>query len=294
MDRNVENKFNQLDRDYRGVESQLDAINAKLHNLEKDIAEIKGTIKPKDLPWAVRFMLIPLAVAAIGGTIGAVIHLEIVVAGIKNGVASIQGEQVKQTLALNAALPANDFKANLPDLSADIAMVRKQKLSVRPQVINSLQQKLIATDPSSTGFWPAAAQLISYRSSLAMPASEVQTILNYPPCRGPADMEGADRNAAAQVMGPDGKPTGPKTHITRIGEQDCAVQLDGKTISGWDCKRCLVKYSGGPLSMRDTRFEDCLFVFEFHPDQPPPPDGRHLSDTLLAASELKNVTVSGI
>jgi len=97
-------------------------------------------------------------------------------------------------------------------------------------------------------------------------------------------------NAAAQTVGPDGKVTGPKVPITRIGEQDCYLELDGKKASGFDCTRCLVKYSGGPLSMRDVRFMDCLFVFDFPSQKPPPPDGQLLSRTLLT-SEPKYVTV---
>ena len=42
--------------------------------------------------------------------------------------------------------------------------------------------------------------------------------------------------------------------------------------------------------MRDVRFKDCLFIFDFPAKKTPAPDGKRLSETLLA-SGLSDVTI---
>jgi hypothetical protein len=60
MDKVTEIWLNRLDRDYQGLNARLGTIDSKFGALEKDVAEIKGTIKPKELPWGVRFIILPL------------------------------------------------------------------------------------------------------------------------------------------------------------------------------------------------------------------------------------------
>jgi hypothetical protein len=81
--------------------------------------------------------------------------------------------------------------------------------------------------------------------------------------------------------------------ISSVSNQGRFVQLDGKKISHWHCKGCLVKYSGGPLSLRDVNFEDCLFVFDVPPQQLPAPGGQRLGETLLA-SKLDKVEIKSL
>lgn len=200
----------------------------------------------------------------------------------------IKDSFIDQSLAIYAALPPDQFKTTLPDVASTVAKAQKQRLTASPKVVNELQSKLINTESSVPDYWPTAAALITYHSFLV-----VGNIQNwgkvFKPCIGPADMDSSPE-ASAQVLGPDGKPIGPKTPIRRIGERDCYLVLDGKRASGFDCTRCLVKYSGGPLSMRDVKFIDCLFIFDFPSQQPPPIDGQLLSRVLLT-SEFKYVAI---
>lgn len=202
----------------------------------------------------------------------------------------VEGNLATMKLHAAASLPINDFQQTIPELKSAIVTARKNKLTVPVKVMEDLQGKLLATDRSLSEYWPTAAEFISYRSSLLVGA--IQSLSKtLRPCR-PVDMD-HNPNASAQLMGPDGKPTGPKSRITRYGEEDCYVELDGQTISGWDCTQCLIKYSGGPLSMRDVHFVNCLFVFDFRSGQPSGPDGPRVSTALLA-SGLRDVTIPAI
>jgi hypothetical protein len=188
-------------------------------------------------------------------------------------------------------LPTATLRERLPGVRNLLAVAKNQDVKIEPGIAASLSKKLLQIQPDASDFWQVAGALISYRSSLLVGSSRNWAVINFPPCpnTGTVDLDSTP-NASAQALGPDGKPTGQAGRIQRIGYQDCYVELDGRKISRWDCKRCLIRYSGGPLSMRDVRFQDCLFVFDFGLGQPPSPDGQRLSETLLA-SGLKDVTI---
>src|SRR5260370_14060006 len=72
-----------IDSDQKTTASRVDNIETSLHNLEREVSEIKGSLKsPADIPWWIRFIVAPVCVAAILATGGAVIHLEMVVVGM--------------------------------------------------------------------------------------------------------------------------------------------------------------------------------------------------------------------
>lgn len=202
--------------------------------------------------------------------------------------AGIENSFVSQSLAIYAALPLDEFKTKLPDIASAITKAKQQRATAPPRVVDELQSKLALTETSAPYFWPTVAVLITYHSSSVV-GSVQDWSRQFLPCRTPQDLD-SQPNANVQKLSPDGKPIGPKIPILREGGLDCYVELDGQKISRWDCTRCLVKYSGGPLSMRDVNFNDCLFVLDFRSQQPPSPDGQLLSRMLLT-SELKYVTI---
>jgi hypothetical protein len=191
---------------------------------------------------------------------------------IESGIKEIREQLTSQSLAAYASLPLRDFKATLPDLRSSVAAARQQNVKVPPKVVDDLAQKMTAIDTNAPQFWPLAASLISYRASLLVGGSGNWTLTSFPPCNGPVDLDRAV-----------GMPQ------ARLTEDSCYAELDGKKISRWDCIRCLVKYSGGPVSLRDVHFQGCLFVFDFQ-SKPATPDGERLSKTLLA-SESQNVSL---
>jgi hypothetical protein len=203
----------------------------------------------------------------------------------------IQGELAKQSIISHAALPLADFKATLPDLGSAVATAQKQGVKVSPKVAEDLSRKLANTEKTAPAFWPVAGAVISYRS-LLLTGGTVETWQLFPQCREPADMD-ASPNASAQLVDKNGKLTGEKFPISRIGVQDCYIELDGKTASRWDCKHCLIKYSGGPVSLKDVHFENCLFVFTFPSSRQPNPKGQRLGELLLT-SDLRNVEIRSL
>jgi hypothetical protein len=67
MDKATEIWLKRLDRDCEGLDPRLSAINSKLGDLECDLAEVNGTIKPKELPWGFRFILISACRGSVSG-----------------------------------------------------------------------------------------------------------------------------------------------------------------------------------------------------------------------------------
>ncbi len=194
----------------------------------------------------------------------------------------IEKALIPVSIQAQVGLPDSDFAAALPSLGSTLQSAKKAGVKVPPQVVNDLSKKLGAADSNVSGYWPTAAVLISYRSSLLVGSTQNWN-KQFPPCMEPM------LDPTLQVVGPDDKPTGPKIVVSHMTAQDCSIELDGRTIVEWDCTRCLVRYSGGPLTMRAVHFIDCLFVFDF-PSGPPSGDGPTLTRNLLA-SNLKDVTV---
>jgi hypothetical protein len=236
---------------------------------------------------------IDLAINAKGGireTLGAVQQTVNRTEATLNALQPFIHDVVQHQFKSASKLPAATLRERLPAIGNLLSVAKNQEVKIAPGIADSLSKKLLQIEPESSDFWQVAGALISYRSSLLVGGFQNWAVINFPPRPGVVDLLGADKNAAVQVVGPDAKPTGSKLPIARIGNQDCYVELDGKQISRWDCKRCLVKYSGGPLSVRDVHFQDCLFVFDFHTLQAPSRDGQLLSQTLLA-SGLLDVTI---
>jgi hypothetical protein len=246
------------------------------------------------IPLTLLGLLITVSIFAFNGiskNVAFQTHTEDRLTLIEGDLREIKAQLTKQSLETHAALPLADFKATLPDLGSSVAAARKQNLKIPPKVMDDLSKKLAAsTDVDTRTFWPVAAAVITYRSSLLV--GDIQNVELFPPCNGVADLDNSP-NASAQAVGPDGKPIGPKTKIERIGVQDCYIELDGKRASRWDCKHCVVKYSGGPISLRDVHFENCLFVFNFPSQQPPDPSGERFGEILLS-SNLNNVEIKSV
>jgi hypothetical protein len=93
----IEIKLNRLEEDQKAITERLNTAHDKINDFGRDLVRIETAVQPRDLPWAVRFVLLPLAVATTIATVGAVIHLEIAVAGVGRDV-------TKQSLISHASL----------------------------------------------------------------------------------------------------------------------------------------------------------------------------------------------
>jgi len=83
---------------------------------------------------------------------------------IEGRLSNIEGQLIRLNLENYASLAPDKFKSTLPDLSSSLKDAKKQGVSVSTGVLDDLQQKLIAAPEDSSGYWPAVAELVSYRS----------------------------------------------------------------------------------------------------------------------------------
>lgn len=211
---------------------------------------------------------------------------------IRDDLKEIRAQLAKQTVTSHLALPQSQFQNTLSEIGRALITIQETKASIQPAVLSDLSKKLVETDHAVPDYWPLASWIINYRSSMIVGTSLGNWSV-FPPCPGVVDLDSSP-DAYTQKVDPKTRiHFGPKVPIERIGNQDCMVQLDGHRVSRWDCKHCIVKYSGGPLSLHDVRFENCLFIFDFPSDRVPQPSGERLSETLLA-SNLTNVEIKKI
>jgi len=182
-----------------------------------------------------------------------------------------------------AALTKNDLEKSLPLVHDVISVARSQNLPIDPAVIRTLGAKLSDVNTGTPGYWPVTSELISYRSALI---SGLQGWEYFRPC----GLNDANR-MIAHWIGKNGEPVSAK--ILSKSDADCFEELDGKRISHWTCTHCVVKYSGGPVSFDDVKFENCLFVFSLPADKAPSDNGQQLNKLLLA-SDLKSVSIKSL
>jgi hypothetical protein len=206
---------------------------------------------------------------------------------IESNLTGIKGDLIRQSITMHATLPSAQFKTTLPDIHSSIIAAKRENLKVPISVVEDIAHKMAETDRDAPVFWPTAAAIISYQSSLLVGDARNWSV-TFPTCGGTVDILGADKTLAARRV-EDGKEVGERIKIERVINRDCYVELDGKTISKWDCKQCLVKYSGGPVSLTDVHLENCLFIFDFS-SKPSMRDGERLTEALLA-SKSQNVNL---
>jgi hypothetical protein len=291
--------LSRIDSEQKATASRVDKIDEKLQGLAREVSEIKGSIKPpSDTPWWLRFLVAPLCVAAILATTGAVIHLEIVVNGIEKNVGGLQASTARQNLTTYAALPPTDFRAALPDISSSIGVARKHNVKIPPTVVDDLSTQLKATEPSTSGFWPAAAEFISYRSEML--SGWAQTAL--PSC--------SEQLPVGRGVTKSSVPTSTGQYAVEIEHgpmvyRNCKIILDSPeatttlspylNIGDLVFEQCAIFYRGGPIIFVPVRvatqtptvpngkliFTNCIFDVSL--PAVPPSDGRTLIVALLAS-----------
>ena len=156
----------------------------------------------------------------------------------------------------------------LPAVRNLLTVAQNQGVQVDPQTTYLLSQRMSQIQTKLPDFWPTATQLISYRSSLFW-GGESATL---PICL-PKDM---------RHWGVDG-----------FEFSNCFLDLDGKTLANDRCVHCVVRYSGGYVSIQNLELTDCLLIFSVTGDKAPSQNGQKLEQTLLT-SDLRNITISGI
>jgi hypothetical protein len=177
---------------------------------------------------------------------------------IEKGLVEINKQLAQQSITNHAALPLEDFKATLPNLSTALATARKDNLVVPNTVINQLHTKLNLTDSNIPGFWPTAASLISIRSSQSQASFSRSSHFpdafsgeNFPDC--------ADTTPEPTKIAKVDSPTQAEMQWSRY--TDCVLTLDSTrdtdqvnammdTSIRVVFKHCIIVYRGGPIGLK--------------------------------------------
>lgn len=290
------NMLSRVDSEQKATAAKVDEVGQELHDLGREVSEIKGAIRAAEIPWWVRYIASPICVAVILATGAAVIHLEIVAGGIRNNVSLVQASLATQNLTAYAALTPNEFKAKLPDVASDIAVARRHNVKVPPTVVDELSKRLSATESSAANFWQTAAQLISYRSALSH-EDLVNLARSMPRC---VDSPPSPATSARAIEEKDlGHPI--FVPINSAHYDNCRIQIDSPeesaalavqarnipALAGVPLvfRHCLVVYKGGDVRLQTNApvaFDDCLFQFDVY--TAPPESGQKITENLLASN----------
>jgi hypothetical protein len=236
----------------------------------------------------------------------------------------LPGNLAKQNMINQAALPLEDFKDRLLDLSSAITIAQQREVRVDPTVINQLQEKLIAatkggaTSTSPRGYWPTTAQFINYRSQISV--ADFQSLLrrDLPNCTDhdptPVDFVVNEKNEKTWKRGTARELPENSTLLY----ENCRFTLDSAEeatkVPYWrngmsfalSFRHCQIIYGGGQIKLlsphpkptlitsKGARSDVYLMVgqsikfenclFTFTLPAPPPPEGQDVTQQLLAQS----------
>jgi len=184
MDKVTEIRLNRLDENQKTTTTWLEGLDNRIAEIGRDIVEIRTANQPRDLPWAVRFLLLPLAVAAAVATVGAVIHLEIVVGGIETSIHNnVQSIGELQRIQTQAALDQAEQDAKAGDKSA-----AKQRVDQATELMGKLKSVPVSAPPS---FFESAVNTLDHLKfaglsdtdthEVSLKLADYRSALNPPP-----------------------------------------------------------------------------------------------------------------
>jgi hypothetical protein len=172
-------------------------------------------------------------------------------------------EQLKKT----AQLTPQELQKVLPQAAGELRAAAALRVNLPGNLTDSLQKNLSEVSQQAPGYWPAVSQFITYRSSAYS--------VVFPKCLVRPFPSGFVQSEKA-----DGSRSAP-SRVLRVSESRCFLDLDEKNlVTGYDCNHCLVKYSGGPLTLKDVELKDCMFLLALQSE--PPAAGRIMIQALLS------------
>ena len=222
---------------------------------------------------------------------------------------NIKGDLARQNVTTHASLQPEEFKAALPSLISAMATLRAQNAKIGSKIVDDVAQRLLATDRNAAGFWPAASELVSYRSQVAAPDAARLAQTQLADCT-----DSAPEITTLTVQGKENeKPIEVKALFAVY--RNCRVVLDSPKdannlnslllkggIAGVRFYQCLVVYQGGPIKLilawknqvifgshidispsgETLYFTDC--VLDFSLQASPPLEAQRLTESFLKQS----------
>lgn len=176
---------------------------------------------------------------------------------------------IKHQFENTSKLSTTAFQERLPAVQRLVAVAKDQEFKPDIHVLDAIANKLSAANTSAVGFWPTAAQLISYRSQNTVSASLNLTRPDLPNCTDhpPKPMEltvgGEDEKTwkVGERREVYNAPNPSGTMSTSALYQDCRFTLDSpedtKRIPNLGegkayiltFRRCLIVYGGGQITL---------------------------------------------
>lgn len=207
---------------------------------------------------------------------------------------------VQSQMKKSSGLPIREFERNLPSLRATLSQARLLEVKSPPELLSSLSTKLEAARVSAPNYWPAAAELISYRSeNSSSKFASAMSSENLPIC-----------TTTILHPGPVISVPSPTKIIFELPfYEHCKVMLDdpaqdaeinrqveARAAAGIALKNALVQYRGGEISIRLLQdahdanrkisslvFVNCVFDLAA-PENPSPPSEEVLRTLLRSRS----------
>ena len=212
---------------------------------------------------------------------------ETTLATLQPFIQDVINHQFESTSKLSTAA----LQERLPAVQHLLASARDQRVKADTKVLDALTQKLSAANTSAVGFWPTAAEFISYRSALTH-EDLVNLSNSMPKCT-----DQPPHLATVAQYTPAGSTS---LSINPAYYENCQLQLDSREqdayLSYWALKvvptltplifrHCLVTYNGGIVQLQlpgPLTFENSLWVFSI--SGIPPVSGQKVTEMLLVGN----------
>jgi hypothetical protein len=181
-------------------------------------------------------------------------------------------QSIRENITEYALAKPDDLKRDLPQVGSTLRTASEHKVKVTAPVLSDLQKGLNAIAPSTLGYWPTAAQFISYRSQNTVPDFASLALPDLPNCtdHNPTPMklivsdEEAKNGKAGDVANvPDllNETDKNKTHMVPAVYKDCRFTLDSPEETAripnlgegrsyvLTFRHCQIVYRGGQITL---------------------------------------------
>jgi hypothetical protein len=290
------NMLLRVDSDQKATSSRVDNTDKSLHNLEREVSEIKGLIKAGEAPAWIKHYLLPCAVLVSAAMITAVITLVVKVNGIETFIHENAGFIAGLRLQKNADSPTS--AQSIQDVKHVLSDARSANVAISSDAITSTGAKFIQAATTSVDAWSAVQDYLWYRSFLngtvtpplgnlrasfgmIIPVTPIPGEKSFPPN---VLLSGYTPNAQAaryEPLIPDPKispqhPASGEAEYVIVDLRGQATSLDGMHLKNIILKNALVYYTGKALKLENVYFVNCRFAIDNTPE------GQQFADTALS------------
>jgi hypothetical protein len=175
---------------------------------------------------------------------------------------------LKKELKLLGQLPVDQFERNAEMVEADLRLARERNIGADDPAIRLLKSNSTRWVNSTTPrAWMALSQIVNYKEP---------NIDSWQPCFSATNQIGPVHFSMEWIIGPG------------IVAQNCLLDVEQYRVSGGIFQNCLILYSGGPVLLKDAKFQNCTFIFRIK--RQPPASGRAFAKAVLGGGASFSVT----